>query len=239
MQHTEPGASMNKIVQSLSEAVDGIDDGSTLLLGGFGSSGVPIELMQALLDTDVTDLTLVSNSAGGGPMGLSQLIEAGKVRKLICSFARSLNAKTPSAAAFEKRYRAGQIELELVPQGTLAERLRAAGAGMGPFFTPTAYGTRLAQDKETRVINGRGFVLEEPLHADVAFVKAHLADPFGNLTYRYAGRNFAPVMCMAAALTVAQVDRVVAVGNIEPEQVMTPGIFVQRVIECEHVPIIP
>jgi len=230
---------MNKVVDTLSEAVAGIADGSTVLLGGFGTSGTPVELMQALLQTSATNLTVVSNSAGGGPTGLSELIEAGKVRKLICSFARSLNAQKPSAAAFEKRFRAGEIELELVPQGTLAERLRAAGAGMGPFFTPTAYGTRLAQGKETRVINGRGYVLEEPLHADVAFVKAHLADPFGNLTYRYAGRNFAPVMCMAAKLTIAQVDRVVAVGDIAPEQVMTPGIFVQRVIECEHVPVNP
>ncbi|UOD51183.1 3-oxoacid CoA-transferase subunit A [Orrella daihaiensis] len=230
---------MNKVVDSLAAAVSGIEDGATLLLGGFGTSGTPIELMQALLETDVKDLTVVSNSAGGGPTGLSQLIEAGKVRKLICSFARSLSANLPTAAAFEKRYRAGQIELEIVPQGTLAERLRAAGAGMGPFFTPTAYGTKLAHGKETRVINGRGYVLEEPLHADVAFVKAHLADPMGNLTYRYAGRNFAPVMSMAAKLTVAQVDQVVRLGEIAPEYVMTPGIFVQRVIECEHVPVIP
>ena len=223
----------------MADAVAGIGDGATVLLGGFGTSGSPVELMQALLQTEATNLTVVSNSAGGGPTGLSQLIEAGKVRKLICSFSRSLNPQKPSAAAFEKRYKAGDIELELVPQGTLAERLRAAGAGMGPFFTPTAYGTSLAQGKETRVINGRGYVLEEPLPADVAFVKAHLADPMGNLTYRYAGRNFSPVMCMAAKLTIAQVDRVVAVGDIEPEQVMTPGIFVQRIIECEHVPIIP
>ena len=229
----------NKVVGSLVQAVAGIADGATILLGGFGTSGIPTELMQALLDTDVKDLTLVSNSAGGGPSGLSELIEAGKVRKMICTFARSPNAKTPTALAFEKRYRAGQIELELVPQGTLAERLRAAGAGMGPFFTPTAYGTRLAEGKETRIINGRGYVLEQPLHADVAFVKAHLADPMGNLTYRYAGRNFAPVMCMAAELTIAQVDQVVAVGDIAPEFVMTPGIFVKRVVECEHVAINP
>ncbi len=226
-------------MHSMGQAMAGIADGSVVLLGGFGPSGSPIQLMQALLETDAKDLTVVSNNAGGGPIGLSQLIEAGKVRKLICSFARSLDPKNPSAAAFEKRYRAGEIELELVPQGTLAERLRAAGAGMGPFFTPTAFGTRLAEGKETRVINGRGYVLEEPLHADVAFVKAHLADPLGNLTYRYAGRNFAPVMCMAAKLAIAQVDEVVAVGDIAPEQVMTPGIFVQRVIECEYDPVIP
>lgn len=226
-------------MHSMAQAMAGIADGSVVLLGGFGPSGSPIQLMQALLETDAKDLTVVSNNAGGGPIGLSQLIEAGKVRKLICSFARSLDPKNPSAAAFEKGYRAGEIELELVPQGTLAERLRAAGAGMGPFFTPTAFGTRLAEGKETRVINGRGYVLEEPLHADVAFVKAHLADPLGNLTYRYAGRNFAPVMCMAAKLAIAQVDEVVAVGDIAPEQVMTPGIFVQRVIECEYDPVIP
>jgi 3-oxoadipate CoA-transferase alpha subunit len=230
---------MDKVMHSMGQAMAGIADGSVVLLGGFGPSGSPIQLMQALLETDAKDLTVVSNNAGGGPIGLSQLIEAGKVRKLICSFARSLDPKNPSAAAFEKRYRAGEIELELVPQGTLAERLRAAGAGMGPFFTPTAFGTRLAEGKETRVINGRGYVLEEPLHADVAFVKAHLADPLGNLTYRYAGRNFAPVMCMAAKLAIAQVDEVVAVGDIAPEQVMTPGIFVQRVIECEYDPVIP
>ena len=230
---------MNKVVNTLTEAVSGIADGATIALGGFGTSGTPIELMQALLETNARDLTLISNSAGGGTRGLSELIEAGKVRKLICSFARSLNAQAPTAAAFEKRYRAGQIELELVPQGTMAERLRAAGAVMGPFFTPTAYGTKLAQGKQTRVINGRGYVLEDPLHADVAFVKAHSGDPMGNLTYRYAGRNFAPVMCMAAKLTIAQVDQVVAVGDIAPESVMTPGIFVQRVIECEHVPVIP
>jgi 3-oxoadipate CoA-transferase alpha subunit len=223
---------MNKVVQSMQQAVAGIEDGATLLLGGFGTSGIPDDLIQALLQTTVTDLTVVSNSSGGGPRGLSELIEQGRVRKVICSFARSVNAKNPNAAAFEKRYRAGEIELEVVPQGTMAERLRAAGAGIGPFFTPTGYGTRLAEGKETRTINGRGYVLEQPLHADVAFVKAHLADPMGNLTYRYAGRNFAPVMCMAATLTIAQVDQVVALGDIAPEFVMTPGIFVQRVIEC-------
>lgn len=230
---------MNKVVDSMQMAVAGIKDGATILLGGFGTSGQPIELMQALLDTDVKELTLVSNSSGNGPTGLGQLIDAGKVRKLICSFARSPNSKNPTAAAFEKWYRAGKIELEIVPQGTMAERLRAAGAGIGPFFTPTAYGTRLANGKETRIIDGKGYVLEQPLPGDVAFIKAHLADALGNLTYRYAGRNFAPVMAMAGKLTVAQVDRVVEVGSIAPEFVMTPGIFVQRVIECEHVSLVP
>ncbi len=223
---------MDKVVTSMQQAVAGIEDGATVLIGGFGTSGIPDDLIQGLLQTSVTDLTLVSNSSGGGPRGISELIEQGRVRKVICSFARSANPKKPNAVAFEERYRAGKIELEIVPQGTMAERLRAAGAGMGPFFTPTGYGTRLAQGKETRIIDGRGYVLEQPLAADMALVKAHLADAMGNLTYRYAGRNFAPVMCMAARVTVAQVDEVVAVGEIAPEFVMTPGIFVQRVIEC-------
>ncbi len=230
---------MNKVVTGMAAAVAGIKDGATILLGGFGTSGQPIELMQALLDTDVRDLTLVSNSSGNGLTGLGQLIDAGRVSKLICSFARSPNSKNPTAAAFEKKYREGKIALEIVPQGTMAERLRAAGAGMGPFFTPTAYGTGLAIGKETRVIDGRGYVLEQPLHGDVAFIKAHLADALGNLTYRFAGRNFAPVMAMAGKTTVVQVDRVVQIGQIEPEFVMTPGIFVQRVIECEHVSLVP
>lgn len=230
---------MNKVVASMAQAMEGIQDGATILLGGFGTSGQPIELMQALLATKRKNLTLVSNSSGNGPTGIGPLIEAGMVRKLICSFARSPNSKNPTAAAFEKAYRAGQVELEVVPQGTLAERLRAAGAGIGPFFTPTAYGTKLAEGKETRVIDGKGYVLEQPLHGDVAFIKAHLADALGNLTYRFAGRNFAPVMAMAGKMTIAQVDRVVDVGEIAPEFVMTPGIFVQRVIECEHVPLNP
>lgn len=223
---------MDKVVTSMQQAVAGIEDGATVLIGGFGTSGIPDDLIQALLRTSVTDLTLVSNSSGGGPRGISELIEQGRVRKVICSFARSANPKKPNAVAFEERYRAGKIELEVVPQGTMAERLRAAGAGMGPFFTPTGYGTRLAEGKETRIIDGRGYVLEQPLKADMALVKAHLGDAMGNLTYRFAGRNFAPVMCMAARVTVAQVDQVVAVGEIAPEFVMTPGIFVQRVIEC-------
>lgn len=216
------------------DAVAGISDGSTLLIGGFGASGVPTELMQALLEEGVRELTVVNNNAGNGEPGLSQLIRAGRVRKVICSFARSSNSKKPNAAAFGEWYAAGKIELEVVPQGTLAERLRAAGAGMGPFFTPTAYGTRLAVGKETRSINGRGYVLEEPLAGDVAFVKAQYGDSVGNLTYRYASRNFGPVMCMAAKLTVAQVDQVLPLGELAPEQVVTPGIFVQRIVECRN-----
>jgi len=212
--------------------VSGIQDGSTLLVGGFGASGVPEALLVALLDTGVKGLTVVNNNAGNGEIGLSQLIRAGRVDKMICSYARSSNPKKPNAAAFAEWYTAGKIQLELVPQGTLAERLRAAGAGIGPFFTPTGYGTRMAEGKETRVINGRGYVLEEPLHGDVAFVKAHRGDPAGNLIYRYSSRNFGPVMCMAARMTVAQVDTVVALGDLPPDHVMTPGIFVQRVVEC-------
>lgn len=227
---------MNKVVPSLDEAVAGIEDGATILIGGFGPSGVPTELIQALLDAGTRELTVVNNNAGNGESGLSQLIRAGRVRKMICSFARSSNPEKPNAEAFGEWYRAGRIELEVVPQGTLAERLRAASAGMGPFYTPTSYGTRLAEGKETRQFNGRGYVLEHPLHGDAAFVHAHQADPHGNLMFRYASRNFGPVMCMASRLAVAQVDEVVPVGSLPPEHVMTPGIFVQRVVEvrCEH-----
>ncbi len=223
---------MNKVVGSIDEAVLGIQDGATLLVGGFGASGVPEALLVALLDTGVRGLTIVNNNAGNGEIGLSQLIRAGRVQKMICSYARSSNPKKPNAQAFADWYREGKILLELVPQGTLAERLRAAGAGVGPFFTPTGYGTRLAQGKETRVINGRGYVLEDPLHGDVAFVKGGCGDAAGNLTYRYASRNFGPVMCMAARLAVAQVNKVVPLGELHPEQIVTPGIFVQRVVEC-------
>lgn len=222
---------MDKTVSSLEDAVAGVQDGATLLIGGFGASGVPTELICALLDQGARELTVVNNNAGNGPRGLSQLVAAGRVRKMICSFARSSDRKNPNAAAFADAYRAGQIELECVPQGTMAERMRAAGAGLGPFFTPTAYGTPLAAGKETRVIDGVGYVLESPLKGDVAFVKAQYGDRWGNLVYRYAGRNFSPVMCMAAKLTVAQVDEVVPLGALPPEQVMTPGIFVQRVLQ--------
>ncbi|NYT23666.1 3-oxoacid CoA-transferase subunit A [Alcaligenaceae bacterium] len=222
---------LNKVVGSLEDAVSGIQDGSTLLIGGFGASGVPEALLVALLDAGVKGLTVVNNNAGNGEIGLSQLIRAGRVEKMICSYARSSNPRKPNAQAFADWYREGKIRLELVPQGTLAERLRAAGAGIGPFFTPTGYGTRLAEGKETRVIDGRGYVLEEPLHGDVAFVKARYGDSAGNLTYRYASRNFGPVMCTAARLAVAQVDKVVALGEQHPEHIVTPGIFVQRVVE--------
>lgn len=223
----------SKVVSSLEEAVAGVQDGATILIGGFGASGVPTELICALLDQGATDLTVVNNNAGNGPIGLSQLIEAGRVKKMICSFARSSDKLNPNAVAFADAFHAGKIELECVPQGTMAERMRAAGAGMGPFFTPTSYGTALAEGKEVRVVDGVGYVLEYPLKGDFAFIKGQYADSWGNLTYRYAGRNFSPVMSTAATVTVAQVDRVVELGGIAPEHVVTPGIFVQRVIQIE------
>lgn len=224
---------LDKVVQSLEAAVAGIQDGAVVLIGGFGASGVPTALICALLEQGAKELTIVNNNAGNGPRGLSQLIEAGRVRKMICSFARSSDRKNPNAAAFAEAYRAGKIELECVPQGTMAERMRAAGAGLGPFFTPTGYGTPLARGKEARVIDGVGYVLETPLKGDVALVKAQRADRWGNLVYRYAGRNFGPVMCMAAKLTIAQVDEIVPLGAIDPQHVMTPGIFVHRVVQVE------
>jgi 3-oxoadipate CoA-transferase alpha subunit len=224
---------LDKTVASLAEAVKDVHDGATVLVGGFGAAGIPTELMLALLDQGARELTIVNNNGGNGPIGLSQLFLAGRVRKLICSFARSANPAQPSAAAFAEVYRAGTIELECVPQGIMAERMRAAAAGLGPFFSPVSYGTKLAEGKETRVVDGKGYVLEQPLPGDFALVKARHADRWGNLTYRYAGRNFGPVMCMAAKTAIVQVDRIVPLGSIPPEQVMTPGIFVQRVVQVE------
>ncbi|WP_459617384.1 3-oxoacid CoA-transferase subunit A [Bordetella sp. 2513F-2] len=225
---------LDKTVRTLEEAVAGVKDGDTILVGGFGISGVPTELLCALLDQGARELTIVNNNAGNGPVGLSQLIEAGRVRKMICSFGRSTDRVNPNAKAFADAWRAGRIELECCPQGTMAERMRAAGAGIGPFFTPTGYGTPLAEGKETRVIDGRGYVLESPLRGDFALIRAQAADRWGNLMYRYAGRNFSPVMCMAAKTTVVQADKVVPLGELVPEHVMTPGIFVQRVIEVRR-----
>jgi 3-oxoadipate CoA-transferase alpha subunit len=192
---------------------------------------VPTELLQALLRQGARDLTVVNNNAGNGPLGLSELIAAGRVRKVICSYARSSNPAEPNQVAFAEAWRAGKIELECVPQGTMSERMRAAGAGLGPFFTPTSYGTLLGKGKEERVIDGKGYVLENPLHGDFAFVRAHQADRWGNLVYRNADRCFGPVMCMAARIAVAQVDEVVPLGTLHPENIHTSGIFVQRVIE--------
>lgn len=222
---------MDKTIASLAAAVSGIGDGAVLMVGGFGGSGAPIELIHALIDRfratgSPKDLTLVNNNAGNGHVGLAAMIEAGMVRKLICSFPRSADP-----VVFTERYLAGEIELELVPQGTLAERIRAGGAGIPAFYTPTSYGTQLAEGKPVEEFDGRSYVQERWLKADFAIVKAHLGDTHGNLTYSKAGRNFNPLMCMAAAHTVAQVSRILPAGGIDPEVVITPGIFVQGLVE--------
>lgn len=225
---------MDKTLPDLATAVAGIRDGMTVMIGGFGGSGAPIELIHALIDRFVatghpTGLTVVNNNAGNGHVGLAALIEAGMVAKLICSFPRSADP-----VVFTERYLAGQIALELVPQGTLAERIRAGGAGIPAFYTPTSYGTDLAIGKPVEVFDGRPYVQERWLKADFALVKAHLGDRLGNLTYRMAARNFNPLMCMAAATTIVQVSRIVAPGDIDPEAVITPGIFVQGVVEVQN-----
>ena len=217
---------MNKVVDSVSEAVAGVADGATVMIGGFGGSGAPIELIHALIDAGPTNLTVVNNNAGNGRVGLAAMIERGMVAKMVCSFPRSLDPET-----FTRRYLAGEIELELVPQGTLAERIRAGGAGIPAFYTPTGVGTDLAGGKPVETFEGRQYVRERWLRADVALVKAEAADALGNLRYRMAARNFNPLMATAAALTIAQVDRIVPVGAMDPEHVVTPGIFVDRVVE--------
>jgi 3-oxoadipate CoA-transferase, alpha subunit len=208
------------------EAVAGIHDGATILVGGFGMAGMPITLIDALIDQGAADLTIVSNNAGNGDTGLAALLGKGRVRKVICSFPRQSDSYV-----FDGLYRAGKVALEVVPQGNLAERIRAAGAGIGAFFCPTAVGTPLAEGKEMRTIGGRMYVLEYPLRGDVALIGAHVADRAGNLLYRKTARNFGPVMASAAALTVAEVSRVVEAGQLDPEAVVTPGIFVDRVVE--------
>jgi 3-oxoadipate CoA-transferase alpha subunit len=213
----------------LQAAVAGVRDGSTVMIGGFGTAGLPNELVEALLEQGARDLTIVNNNAGNGEHGLAALLAAGRVRKIICSFPRQADSHH-----FDRLYRAGQIELELVPQGNLAERIRAAGAGIGGFFTPTGYGTELAKGKEVREIDGRMHVLEGPLHGDVALIKAERGDRWGNLTYRMTARNFGPVMAMAARLTVASVHEIVELGSIDPETIVTPGLFVQRVVRIER-----
>ncbi|MDI2099301.1 3-oxoacid CoA-transferase subunit A [Ruicaihuangia caeni] len=217
---------LSKISPSVSDALAGIADGATIMIGGFGLAGQPVELIDALLEQGATDLTVVSNNAGNGDHGLAALLAAGRVRKVICSFPRQSDSHV-----FDGLYRAGKIELELVPQGNLAERIRAAGAGIGGFFTPTGFGTTLAEGKETRTIDGRDYVLEHPIHADYALISAYRADQLGNLTYRKTSRNFGPVMASAARVTVAQVDRIVPVGSLDPESIITPGIFVTHVVE--------
>ncbi|GGM67296.1 3-oxoacid CoA-transferase subunit A [Dactylosporangium sucinum] len=207
------------------EAVAGIPDSSTVMLGGFGHAGQPVELIEALIDGGASDLTVINNNAGNGDRGLAALIARGRVRRIICSFPRQADSWH-----FDRRYRAGEIELELVPQGNLAERIRAAGAGIGAFFTPTGFGTPLAEGKETRVIGGRGYVLEHPLPADYALISAQTSDTTGNLTYRKTARNFGPIMAAAARVTVVQVRSIVPVGGIDPEHVVTPSVYVDRVV---------
>jgi 3-oxoadipate CoA-transferase alpha subunit len=219
---------INKIVQTMAEAMAGIRDGAVVLVGGFGSIGQPNALIDGLIEHGAKDLTIVSNNAGVGRIGLARLLELGHVRKIICSYPRSVDP-----VVFEELYRAGKIELEIVPQGTLAERLRAAGAGIPAFFTATAVGTKLAARKEQREIGGRHYLLEEALAGDVALIEAWEADRWGNLTYRSSARNFNPVMAMAATLTIAQAQHIVDLGALDPEKIATPGIHVSRVL---HVP---
>ena len=216
---------IDKICPSLQQAVADIQNGATVMIGGFGNAGMPAALVDALIEQGARELTIVNNNAGNGDTGLAALLKAGQVRKIICSYPRQTDSHV-----FDALYRSGKIELELAPQGNLAERIRAAGAGIGGFFSPTGYGTLLAQGKETRMIDGRHYVLESPIHADFAFIKALHGDRWGNLVYRKAARNFGPIMAMAAKCTVAQVDRVVALGDLDPEVIITPGIFVQRVV---------
>ena len=217
---------INKITASIAEALADIRDGSTVMIGGFGGAGQPAELIDGLIAQGARDLTVVNNNAGNGETGLAALLKAGQVRKIICSFPRQADSQI-----FDGLYRSGKLELELVPQGNLAERIRAAGAGIGAFFSPTGYGTELAKGRETREINGRMYVLEMPIHADVALIKAEAGDRWGNLVYRKAARNFGPIMASAAKLTIASVYDVVELGALDPEAVVTPGIFVQRIVK--------
>jgi len=216
---------IDKFIASAAAALADVPDGATVMIGGFGNAGMPAELIDALIAQGAGNLTVVNNNAGNADAGLAALIGAGRVRKIICSFPRQTDSWH-----FDKAYRAGELELELVPQGTLAERIRAAGAGIGAFYTPTAFGTRLAEGKETRRLGERDYVLEYPIHADYALIKADRADRWGNLTYRMTARNFGPIMAAAAACTVVQVRETVALGELDAEEVVTPGIFVQRIV---------
>ncbi|WP_312549572.1 3-oxoacid CoA-transferase subunit A [Massilia sp.] len=217
---------IDKTYESLERAVADVHDGAIVMIGGFGNAGMPSALIDALIAQGARELTIVNNNAGNGDTGLAALLAAKRVRKIICSFPRQADSHH-----FDALYRAGEIELELTPQGNLAERIRAAGAGIGGFFTPTGYGTLLAEGKETRVIDGRHYVLESPIHADFALIKAHKGDRWGNLVYRKTARNFGPIMAMAAKVTIAQVSEIVPLGELDPEAIVTPGIFVQRVVK--------
>lgn len=226
---------IDKIAASVADALAGVQDGATVLIGGFGTAGTPGELIDGLIAQGARELTLVCNNAGNGDHGVAALIKAGRVRKIICSFPRQADSHV-----FDAAYRSGQVELELVPQGNLAERMRAAGAGIGAFFCPTGFGTELAKNadgapKETRRINGRDYVLEYPIYGDVALVKAERGDRWGNLTYRMAARNFGPVMATAARFTVATVHEIVELGALDPEAVVTPGIYVSKVVQIPRV----
>ncbi len=216
---------IDKTVDGYDAAVADIPDGATVMIGGFGTAGMPDALIDALIAQGARELTLINNNAGNGETGLAALIKHRRVRRIVCSFPRQSDSQH-----FDAAYRAGEIELELVPQGNLAARIHAAGAGLGAIFTPTGYGTELAAGKETREIDGRHYVLEYPIHADFALIKAHRGDRWGNLVYRKTARNFGPLMAMAARCTIAQVGAVVALGELDPEAVVTPGIFVQRVV---------
>ncbi|MCP8710748.1 3-oxoacid CoA-transferase subunit A [Streptomyces sp. AC04842] len=216
------------IAATTDEAVAGVEDGATVLVGGFGLAGMPFDLIDALIRQGAGDLTVVSNNAGNGDVGLAALLKAGRVRKVICSFPRQSDSYV-----FDDLYRAGRVELEVVPQGTLAERMRAGGAGIGAFYSPVGVGTPLAEGKETREIDGRKYVLEYPIKGDVALISAHRADTSGNLVYRRTARNFGPVMATAAATVIAQVTEIVEPGRIDPETVVTPGIFVDRLVRAE------
>ncbi|GKS93069.1 MULTISPECIES: 3-oxoacid CoA-transferase subunit A [unclassified Acidovorax] len=221
---------INKIADSVAQALSGIQDGATVLIGGFGTAGIPGELIDGLIEQGARDLTVVNNNAGNAEAGLAALLKAGRVRKIICSFPRQVDSHV-----FDGLYRSGQLELELVPQGNLAERLRAAGAGIGAFFCPTGYGTELAKGKETREIGGKQYVLEYPIQGDVALIKAERGDRWGNLTYRMSARNFGPVMATAARRTVATVHEVVELGALDPEAIVTPGIYVSHVVRIDRV----
>jgi 3-oxoadipate CoA-transferase, alpha subunit len=217
---------IDKVKASVAEALADVKDGSTVMFGGFGTAGMPYNLIDALIAQGAKHLTVVANNAGNGNTGLAALLKAGRVRKILCSFPRQTDSWV-----FDELYRAGKIELEVVPQGNLAERIRAAGAGIGAFYSPTGYGTLLAANRETRRINGRDYVLEYPIQGDVALIRAHKADRWGNLVYRMTARNFGPVMAMGARTTVAEVSEVVALGALDPEAIVTPGIFVQRIVK--------
>lgn len=217
---------INKISDSIQAALASIHDGATIMVGGFGGAGQPAELLDGLIEQGARDLTIVSNNAGNGDVGLAALLNAGRVRKIICSFPRQ-----PDSHVFDALYLSNKIELELVPQGNLAERIRAAGAGIGAFYTPTGYGTMLAEGKETRQIDGRMYVLEHPIYADFALVKAHAGDRWGNLVYNKTARNFGPIMATAAETTIASVERIVELGELNPECIVTPSVYVQHVVQ--------